>query len=118
MFRLLFKLIIFFAIIFALISYFVPLPPEDNIRYQNEQNAQQKSTLGIVKDTAEDLGRFCDRNSQTCNTISSFFSSFFKRVKWGIKVTYDYVSQSLSYSQRTNKTASRPPSSDTQSGLW
>lgn len=51
--------------------------------------------LLAVKDTVNDLGNFCERNSETCKTGKTFLGSLGGRARDGAKIAYDYLDRTF-----------------------
>ncbi|WP_297322313.1 DUF5330 domain-containing protein [uncultured Bartonella sp.] len=59
-----------------------------------------------VKDTVNDLGNFCERNSETCKTGRTFFGSLGERARDGARLAYEYLDRTFSSDNaNTNKMA-------------
>lgn len=48
-----------------------------------------------VKDTFNDLGNFCERNSETCKTGRTFFGSLGERARDGARLAYEYLDRTF-----------------------
>ena len=59
--------------------------------------------LLAVKDTVNDLGNFCERNSDTCETGKTFFGSLGERARDGARIAYEYLDRTFGSDKGENK---------------
>lgn len=59
--------------------------------------------LLAVKDTVNDLGNFCERNSDTCKTGKTFFGSLGERARDGARIAYEYLDRTFGSDKGENK---------------
>ncbi|KEC55387.1 hypothetical protein O9A_00667 [Bartonella koehlerae C-29] len=52
--------------------------------------------MTAFKETLSDLGKFCDRNIETCKIGKFFLSSLSERASYGAKAAYEYLGNILS----------------------
>ncbi len=52
--------------------------------------------MTAFKGTLSDLGRFCDRNTETCKVGKSLLSLLWERARYGAKAAYEYLGNILS----------------------
>lgn len=87
MFRFLFKCSFFLIIVFVALAYFAP-PHEDG---QRENTASAMDTVGAIRDTMTDMGSFCRRNPQTCETGKSVLGSIGIKARDGARFAYELL---------------------------
>ena len=59
--------------------------------------------LLAVKNTVNDLGNFCERNSDTCETGKTFFGSLGERARDGARLAYEYLDRTFGSDRSENK---------------
>lgn len=59
--------------------------------------------LLAVKNTVNDLGNFCERNSDTCETGKTFFGSLGERARDGARLAYEYLDRTFGSDKSENK---------------
>jgi len=118
--RFLFKSAFFLTLIFVAIAFLTPHPDQNN----QDETAGSYSALDalfVVRNTMADLGNFCERNPETCETGKSFFGSLGAKARDGARITYEFLdakfgsaSQSPSSGAKTGHTGHTPSSQPDQ----
>ena len=70
---------------------------------QPDQYMNTVEALLAVKDTVNDLGNFCERNSDTCKTGKTFFGSLGERARDGARIAYEYLDRTFGSDKGENK---------------
>ncbi|GAA5103519.1 hypothetical protein GCM10023261_00770 [Bartonella jaculi] len=69
--------------------------------------------MTAFKETLNDLGTFCERNTESCKVGKSFLSSLSERARYGARVTYEYLGNILA-DKNMSQRESTSPKVDTQ----
>jgi len=77
------------------ITLFVPMP-EDGA--EQGQSYSTMDALSAFKGALVDLGGFCERNEETCETGKAFFSSLGVRARDGAGMLYQFLDQKFTSS--------------------
>ncbi|AQS42044.1 MAG: Hypothetical protein BHV28_13610 [Candidatus Tokpelaia hoelldobleri] len=89
MFRFLLKCSFFLMIVFVALAYFAPA--HENGQGENTANAGAMDTVGAIRDTVTDMGSFCQRNRQTCETGKSVIGSIGVKARDGARFAYELL---------------------------
>ncbi|MFT4320684.1 DUF5330 domain-containing protein [Bartonella bacilliformis] len=60
-------------------------------------NIITSDTAIALKETINDLGKFCERNIQTCETGKSFLGSIGEHARNGAKIAYEYLDHTFGH---------------------
>jgi len=80
------------------ITLFVP-PPDGEER--PDQAYSTMDTLSAVRGVIADLGGFCQRNEETCETGKSFFASLGLRARDGAAMLYQFLDRQFASDEDT-----------------
>ena len=83
-----------FLTLFLVIISFLGTSGKNN-GSQPDQYMNTVEALLAVKDTVNDLGNFCERNSDTCETGKTFFGSLGERARDGARIAYEYLDRTF-----------------------
>lgn len=111
MIRFFIKSVIFLTLILVAISFFGPTSKKNT----TDGQATETSTLDAlmaVKDTVSDMGGFCERNSETCETGKSFLGSLGERARDGAKIAYEYLDAQFGDRQKNTALKDEPTQSN------
>ena len=72
--------------------------------------------LLAVKDTVNDLGNFCERNSDTCETGKTFLGSLGERARDGARIAYEYLDRTFGSDKVENKVENKLPPENINTG--
>lgn len=95
MIRFLIKLSFFLFFIFLIISFFVAKPSDTSDARHRNNEATTGDIMTALKEALNDLGKFCDRNVETCKVGKAFLSSLGERAYYGAKAVYNYLGNIL-----------------------
>ncbi|MBX4336114.1 DUF5330 domain-containing protein [Bartonella raoultii] len=95
MIRFLIKLSFFLFFIFLIISFFVAKPSNNHSSMYKNNEATTSDIMIALKEALNDLGKFCDRNIETCKVGKAFLSSLGERAYYGARAVYDYLGHML-----------------------
>ncbi|CAM1640907.1 DUF5330 domain-containing protein [Bartonella apihabitans] len=101
MIRFLIKSFCFLTLFLVVISFFGT--SGKNNGSQPDQYMNTVEALLAVKDTVNDLGNFCERNSDTCETGKTFFGSLGERARDGARIAYEYLDRTFGSDKGENK---------------
>lgn len=86
--RFLFKCAFFLMLLFVAVAYFTPMPKDG---HPIETGYSVLDALIAVKSTIADLGNFCDRNPDTCETGKSVVGNLGVKARDGARITYEFL---------------------------
>lgn len=95
MIRFLIKLLLFLFVIFVIISFFVAKPSNNHSSITENSEATTRDVIIAFKETLNDLGKFCERNTETCKVGKSFLNSLGERAYYGARTAYEYLGRIL-----------------------
>lgn len=75
--------------VFVALAYFVPAHEEK--QGENTANAGAMDTVGAIRDTVTDMGSFCQRNPQTCETGKSVLGAIGIKARNGARFAYELL---------------------------
>jgi len=88
--RFLFKCIFFLVLLFVIIAFWAP-KPDNNNQDETAGSYSALDALMAMRNTVMDLGKFCERNQQTCDTGKSFISTLGLKARDGARITYEFL---------------------------
>ena len=103
MIRFFIKSFCFLTLFLVVVSFFGT--SQKNNGSQPDQYMNTVEALLAVKDTVNDLGNFCERNSETCKTGKTFFGSLGERARDGARLAYEYLDRTFGSDDAANKLA-------------
>lgn len=101
MIRFFIKSFCFLTLFLVVISFFGS--SGKNNGSQPDQYMNTVEALLAVKNTVNDLGNFCERNSDTCETGKTFFGSLGERARDGARLAYEYLDRTFGSDKSDNK---------------
>ncbi|EJF77665.1 hypothetical protein MCO_00803 [Bartonella sp. DB5-6] len=101
MIRFLIKLLFFLFFLFVIISFFVAKPNNHHSSTQRNSETTTSDVIMAFKEALNDLGAFCDRNTEACKVGKTFLSSLGERARYGAKAAYEYFGRILDDKNRT-----------------
>lgn len=90
--RFLFKVTFFLILLFVAVAYFAP--SEQRVQTSG-QSYSMLDGLFAVKSAINDMGGFCDRNPQACESGKSFFSNVKDKALEGARISYEFLNEKL-----------------------
>lgn len=111
MIRFFIKSLFFLTLLLVGISFFGPSRQDGSSA--SDQATSTVDALLAVKDTVSDLGGFCDRNAETCETGKSFLGSLGERARDGAKIAYEYLDKT--FGTQKNEPQDKPENINTGS---
>jgi len=91
--RFIIKSVFWLFILLVGITLFVPLPDDEE---RSGQGYSTMDTLRAVRGAIADLGGFCQRNEETCETGKAFFASLGVRARDGAGMLYQFLDRQFS----------------------
>lgn len=101
MIRFFIKSFCFLTLFLVVISFFGSSGKNNGA--QPDQYMNTVEALLAVKNTVNDLGNFCERNSDTCETGKTFFGSLGERARDGARLAYEYLDRTFGSDKSENK---------------
>ncbi|AQX27651.1 MULTISPECIES: DUF5330 domain-containing protein [unclassified Bartonella] len=96
MIRFLIKSAFLLFFIFVIVSFFTTKQNNNNLFPPKETDATTRDAIIALKETINDLGMFCERNTETCKIGKSFLGSMGERARNGSKIIYEYLDHTFS----------------------
>lgn len=90
--RFLLKVAFFLIVVFVAVAYFAP--SEQKLQTSDQSYSMLEGIIA-VKSAINDMGGFCDRNPQTCETGKSFFGSVKDKALEGARISYEFLNEKL-----------------------
>ena len=104
-----------FLTLFLVIISFLGTSGKNN-GSQPDQYMNTVEALLAVKDTVNDLGNFCERNSDTCETGKTFLGSLGERARDGARIAYEYLDRTFGSDKVENKVENKLPPENINTG--
>lgn len=101
MIRFLIKLLLFLFVVFVIISFFVAKPNSNHSSISENSETTTHDVIIAFKETLNDLGKFCERNIETCKVGKSFLSSLGERAYYGARTAYEYLGRIMDNKNKT-----------------
>jgi len=75
----------------ALVIAFIPANPAD--MEPGQRSVSTMETVGLAQSVASDIGSFCQRNSETCETGGILISQMGKKAREGARIAYTWLDE-------------------------